>query len=269
MSGSKLTDFIDYLNEQVSNHSIYTWGAQGQGYGTVTEAWIRGRESKTGSYSDGTSYADAAVAYWKKQCLAGFQTVLKAFDCSGLGIYWLYNLKHLFSGDMTADDMMGKCARIDFSDRKKGCWLFRVNSAGDATHIGYMVNDTNVVHAKGRKYGVVKEKAKSSYWHRCGIPEIFASEIDAGDTAADTGDTSTDSASDENLAVVGQIVVDGIKEWCNVRSGPGLENSKIGKAYVNEVFDVYGIEEEWYKIDFHGVVGFIYYELVSEKLEGN
>jgi uncharacterized protein YgiM (DUF1202 family) len=111
-----------------------------------------------------------------------------------------------------------------------------------------------------------REKAKSSYWHRCGIPEIFASEIGTGSI---NNETSTASASDENLTVVGQIVVDGIKKWCNVRSGPGTENSKIGKAYVNEVFDVYGVEEEWYKINYHGKVGYIWYELVSEKLEGH
>jgi hypothetical protein len=155
-----LQDFIDYLEEQVKNHSIYVWGAQGQNNETITEPWIRGRESGTGSYSDGTSYADAAVTYWKKQCQKGFENVLRAFDCSGLGIYWLYNIKHLFSGDMTAHGMMQICTQISFSKRKKGCWVFRVDGSGRATHIGYMVDDTNVIHAKGRKYGVVKRKGE-------------------------------------------------------------------------------------------------------------
>ena len=69
--------------------------------------------------------------------------------------------------------------------------------------------------------------------------------------------------------VVGQIVVDGVVSWCNVRSGPGQENRKIGKAYKNEVFDLYGVEEEWYKVDFHGTVGYIYFDLASEVLPGN
>ena len=183
---AKLQEFIDYLNEQVKNHGIYVWGAQGQDSGTITEAWIRRREASTGGYGGGTSYADAAVAYWREQCSKGYQKVLRAFDCSGLGIYWLYNLKHLFSSDRNANGMMEACTLISFSERKKGCWLFRVNSSGRATHIGYMVDDTNVVHAKGRAYGVVKEAAKASYWHRCGIPKVFASEIKPDNTSTPT-----------------------------------------------------------------------------------
>ena len=83
------------------------------------------------------------------------------------------------------------------------------------------------------------------------------------------GKESATADSLSGLKVIGKIIVDGIKNWCNVRSGPGQENSKIGKAYVNETFDVYGVEEEWYKINFHGEVGYIYYELVSEVMEGN
>lgn len=182
-----LQEFTDYLNEQAAHHGIYVWGAQGQGYGTVTEAWIRARESNTGGYANGQTYADAAVSYWRKQCSAGYERVLRAFDCSGLGVYWLYNTKRLFSGDKNANGMMGTCKIVPFSQRKQGCWLFRVNSAGKATHIGYMVDDTNVVHAKGRAYGVTKETAKSSYWHRCGIPAVFASEIGAAGSADTDG----------------------------------------------------------------------------------
>ena len=69
--------------------------------------------------------------------------------------------------------------------------------------------------------------------------------------------------------VIGRIVVDGVNNWCNVRSGPGTENRKIGKAYKNEVFDLYGVEEEWYKVDFHGTVGYIFFDFVSEILPGN
>lgn len=66
-----------------------------------------------------------------------------------------------------------------------------------------------------------------------------------------------------------KIIMDGIKQWCNVRSGPGTENPKIGTAKVNEIFTMYGVEEEWYAIDFHGRRGYVYYEYASEMLEGN
>lgn len=66
-----------------------------------------------------------------------------------------------------------------------------------------------------------------------------------------------------------QIIVDGIKMWCNVRSGPGKENPKIGIAKVNEVFELLGVDEEWYHINFHGRDGWLYYEFASEMLKGN
>jgi len=65
-------------------------------------------------------------------------------------------------------------------------------------------------------------------------------------------------------AVIGKIIVDGIKKWCNVRGGAGLECPIIGRAYLNDVYDVYDVDEGWYKIDFRGSVGYVWYELVSE-----
>lgn len=65
-----------------------------------------------------------------------------------------------------------------------------------------------------------------------------------------------------------KIIIDGgateVKKFINVRNGPGLECGKIGKALKNEQFDVYGNVEGWYKIDFRGSVGYVWYELVSE-----
>lgn len=66
-----------------------------------------------------------------------------------------------------------------------------------------------------------------------------------------------------------KIIMDGIKKWCNVRSGPGKENPKIGIAKVNEVFELLGVDEEWYHINFHGRNGWLYYEFASEMLKGN
>ena len=40
---NNLKDFITCLQQQVDNHSIYVWGAQGQTTPTITEAWIRSR----------------------------------------------------------------------------------------------------------------------------------------------------------------------------------------------------------------------------------
>ncbi len=70
-------------------------------------------------------------------------------------------------------------------------------------------------------------------------------------------------------AVLCKIVVDGIKKWCNVRGGAGLECPIIGKAYLNDVFDVFSVEDGWYRINYKGAVGYIFGDLVSEKVAGN
>lgn len=245
----QLQEFLDYLGEQADNHGIYVWGAQGQGSGTVTEAWIRKKEKNTGGYTNGQTYADAAVAYWKKQCALGYGDVLRAFDCSGLGVYWLYNCKRLFSGDKNANGMMAACRIVDFSARKKGCWLFRVNSAGRATHIGYMVDDTNVVHAKGRAYGVVREVAKASYWHRCGIPAVFADEIAAGSPGAD-GSGEADNIDPPYVLTLGKV---------NVRRMAGTENPVLYVASKGEKlpFGEFDDDTGWYGVETPKGAGFI------------
>jgi len=80
--------------------------------------------------------------------------------------------------------------------------------------------------------------------------------------AADTGET-------ENLNVIGKIVVDEINKWCNVRSGPGMEYTIIGRAKKNDTYNVFGVVEDWYQIDYNGSVGYIFGDLVSEVLPGN
>jgi hypothetical protein len=173
---SKLEDFINYLLEQVENHSIYVWGAQGKAGPEITEAWIRSRET-------GEANAERAIAFWKKQAAAGYGNVLRAFDCSGLGMYYLQNLEGVYKTDMSANSMMGKCQRITREQARRGDWVFRVDSAGKAYHIGYIVDEAlNAVEAKGRDDGVIKRHidAVKGRWNAYGRPEVFAKEIEGG-----------------------------------------------------------------------------------------
>ena len=175
-----LKDFIAYLEEQVANHSIYVWGGQGQDQRTISESWIRSRETSRAN-------ADKAIGFWRKQVAAGYGEALRAFDCSGLGMYYLQNLTGLSGSDMTANGMKGKCTLLDKSALKKGDWVFRVYKSGDrkgrAYHIGYVVDDDlKVIEARGRAYGVVKRSLNaggSGYWNRFGRPLYFKAEIEA------------------------------------------------------------------------------------------
>lgn len=155
----KLSDFNAYLESQVGQP--YLWGGQHTKLTPYTYIDIIERKETS------AQNAEDAIAYCKNLFDNG-ASVLYAYDCSGLGMYYLQNVTKTYSHDMSANGMMGECEKAD--EPKKGYWVFRLND-GRATHIGYMVSDTEVIHAKGRKYGVTKEKYKKSYWHTCGIPK--------------------------------------------------------------------------------------------------
>lgn len=170
-----LSEFNEYLIEQIGEP--YLWGGQHTRLTPETyEAIIHKREDGRGKYPDGTTYADAAIAYCKKLFDSG-ATELFAYDCSGLGMFFIQNLHHIWN-DCTADMMMSKCVDISLNDPPKmGWWVFKCNKQGKATHIGYMINDTHLIEAKGRKYGVVKTKFRKSDWTQWGIPKCFEDEI--------------------------------------------------------------------------------------------
>ena len=164
MAKGSVTEFDAYLIDQIGQP--YVWGAQ---HLKLTPAnyveQITRRESNEQHRKD-------AIAYCKAKFDAG-ATVLYAYDCSGLGMFWLENVKGIYDHDMAADGMIGKCDIV--SAPKNGYWLFRVNEDGKATHIGYMVSDTEYIESKGRKYGVVKgvyAEAKSD-WHVIGKPKCM------------------------------------------------------------------------------------------------
>jgi peptidoglycan hydrolase-like protein with peptidoglycan-binding domain len=177
---SKLQEFIDYLEEQVKIGSIYVLGSQGQTGTQITESWIKYRE-----HYNAYNY-NRAIALWKERIKAGF-TSLRAYDCSGLGIYWLYNLKKLFSSDMSANSMYKQCTQISKTNLKRGDWVFR-GSSSKKTHIGYVVDDElNVIESMGRSDGVVKRPLNASgtsYWEYFGRPKVFATEIESNNAPA-------------------------------------------------------------------------------------
>ena len=170
-----LNEFISYLKEQVANMSIYVWGAQGQKYPVLNEAWIKSKESNPVHRAN-------ALKMYKKACANGHEKDCRAFDCSGLGMFWLID-KKVYKNDMTANGMKGKCKLISKSALKRGDWVFRTyksgSKKGQAYHIGYVVDDAlNVIEAKGRAYGVIKGAFNSSYWNAYGRPDVFKEEIE-------------------------------------------------------------------------------------------
>lgn len=168
-----LSAFIAYLEDQVKNHSIYVWSAQGEGYNVISDAWIKKMETSDVN-------AQRAINFWHKQVAAGYGKVLKAFDCSGLGMSWLE--KNMKTPDLTAQGMYSTlCDPIKKNQLKRGDWVFKKNSSGSISHIGYIVDkELNVIEAKGRDDGVVKRPIKATTWSVYGRPKMFTRDINGG-----------------------------------------------------------------------------------------
>ena len=166
-----LNEFIDYLREQIC--MPYVWG--GQHTELTPDNFVEVITKKESS----EKYRQQAIEYCENLWEDGFE-IAWAYDCSGLGMYWLQNLMHIYSKDMSANSMKGCCEIVE-AEPKKGYWVFRCDSSGKATHIGYMVDDDHLIEAKGRAYGVCLTKYEADDWSCTGVPACFKDEIEPVD----------------------------------------------------------------------------------------
>lgn len=217
-----LDEFIGYLTEQIGQP--YVWG--GQHLKLTPENY---EEAIARRETDHEKRAEA-IAYSKKLFDRG-ATVLYGYDCSGLGMWWLQNVQKVFAKDMNANGMMNTC-KIMYEPRR-GYWVFRLNEEGRATHIGYMVSDTEVVHAAGRSLGVIRQKFKVQDWHVIGKPPMFRFEGER-----------------RLVRIRGKSV--------RVRSGGSTAFNTIKIVHEGETYPLLGTAETgWYRIDLGGKEGFI------------
>lgn len=166
-----LKEFIEYLENEVKNGSIYVWGGQGQ---KATEALIDKLE--TSAYNKKT-----AKALLKKRIKQGYSNI-KAFDCSGLVTKAMEETGVEGKGfDTTAQNLRKYyCTEIKRSALKPGDLVFRKNTTS-TYHVGVVVDfDLNVIESRGRAYGVVKRPLNASgksYWNAYGRPKSLKAEI--------------------------------------------------------------------------------------------
>lgn len=165
MKASELCKFAD---EQVKNGSIYVWGGQGQTGSEITEAWIKKRES----YNP-VNYL-RSIALWKRRIKEGY-VFLRAYDCSGLIVYFLLENK-LLTSDRTANGLyytesqpVTKAALIP------GDLVFKKYAlTSKMYHVGIYMGNGSVIHAKGRDDGVVQEGIEKAGWNRYARLNCFA-----------------------------------------------------------------------------------------------
>ena len=223
-----LTDFIEYLKAQIGEP--YVWG--GQHTKLTPDNYVAVIEKKETNEKN----AEAAIAFCRKKFDEGV-TVLYAYDCSGLGCYWLYNLMKIWKSDVNANTMMHRCKLVS-TDPKRGYWLFKL-SGSRATHIGYMVSDAELIEAKGRDYGVVTTRFRKKDWGCWGIPAVFEDEI-----------VDPPAPTEAHVLVVGGSV--------NVRTSDSTKGRIMLTAHRGDEFPFLSVAPSgWYEIDTKKGRGFI------------
>lgn len=236
---SMTDDFISYLKDQIGQP--YVWGGQ---HTKLTPenyvAVIRNKEKRTNK-KNWEDDANEAIAFCKKKFDDG-ATVLYAYDYSGLGCYWLYNLKHLYSCDVNANTMMSRCD-LKTESPKKGWWVFRL-SGRRASHIGYMIDDQYLVEAKGRKYGAVRTKFRSKDWACWGIPNVFKNDIEA----LSESDKVEIPVDDEDGIITPdnepQMAVEVIGNSVNVRDADNVDGNILFTAHSKNGYKAKGINHD-------------------------
>lgn len=246
-----LSGFIEYLHNQLGEP--YVWGGQ---HTKLTPgnyvSIIDRKEERTGGYRNET-YARAAKTFCKKRFAAGAR-VLYGYDCSGLGAYYLFNLTRAYKSDVTAQTMYTRCAIDKDVLPKTGWWVFRLNKRGRATHVGYMVTDTVLIEARGRRDGVVKTIFRPKEWSAWGIPGVFAREIrkeamprpniPAEPEPPETPlmPESPASPAPRQVEVLGRSV--------NVRKGDSTKSPVLFIAHKGEMYPLLGMAPTgWYEIE--------------------
>ena len=155
--GKKIDDFVAYLNSHLGD--AYVWGAQGERVDNRAdlEKWVRCKETSRAN-------AERALAYIKKAT----KTPLYAFDCSGLIVHWLRDIRGLIDSDINAQGLYRQCKQ----QGKLGAWqmqagdlVFRYSFAvGKMGHVGVYVGNGMVIEAQGRDAGVVMRHLSYGGW---------------------------------------------------------------------------------------------------------
>ena len=177
-----LNEFCDYMSKFIGENraivGIYVSGGQGEQAPKLCDRWIARMEQDAGNRQR------ALEAYHKAQKNLKPGQIIKAFDCSGLIMYFLQNQKGI-SDDRTARGIYSTlCTPINREMLYTGDLVFRADKSGKIVHCGivYAVNDeyADILESKGRDYGVVLSyfNIKNGYdWNRFGRLKCLETDI--------------------------------------------------------------------------------------------
>lgn len=227
-----IEELVNAAQTEVENHSIYVWGGSGQLCRDVSEEWIRKQEAR----NEHGKHADDAVEAWDAVMASPYRDVARCFDCSGYVSWCLIHagaLKHRTD----CDGLFARCTEIYTPE--DGCLLFRVNpkKPSDETHVG-LYFDGKQYHSKGRKYGVVCEPYKASYWQKLGWFKALKP------------DPAPEPPTGKTVKVVGKSV--------NVRNADSTKGKILFTAHHGDEFPYIATAPSgWYEIETKKGAGYI------------
>lgn len=159
---SKLSEFLDYLENTAARHDPYVWGGQGQKLSKLLFLDLLDMEKNPDNVARIARYINnmKARGYDMKSC--------RIFDCSGLMTYKLLKLG-VITRDMTAKDLYQFCYEkgpiTDVSKLQPGVLLFQGESPVEIYHVGAVTRDNTSTEAKGRDYGVIRTELNVGRWN--------------------------------------------------------------------------------------------------------
>ena len=157
---AKFEDFKSYLVSMLG--MMYVLGAQGHKFVDLLDRL-------TSMEKDEIKLVQNVLTLLQKKLKAGVDiNTLLAFDCSGLGMYWLMK-NGIFKYDMTAKEMYNSIPTKvkSLSSVKAGDFVF-TDSLG---HVGYAIGDDAVIEARGTSYGVVLTDLYKREWTKAARPD--------------------------------------------------------------------------------------------------
>lgn len=163
---SKLSEFLDYLENTAARHDPYVWSGQGQKLSKLLFTDLMKMESNPQNIS-------RIATYIKKQEAKGNDmSSCRIFDCSGLMTYKLLKLG-VIDHDMSARDLYAACKKkgpiSELKDLTPGTLLFQGENPVEIYHVGAITREGTEVEAKGRDYGTVREKLDLGRWDFYGV----------------------------------------------------------------------------------------------------
>lgn len=159
----KRSEFVNEIEKEYANHSVYIGTGNGEMLYDLTVADIIRMEKNYGDKPP--KRVNQVMTFIGKQVEAGVDlSKARAEDCSGMIVGALRRLGLIpktadYAARMFQAD---KTKPIALKDLVAGDLVYDKKSA--ATHVGVYVGNDMVIESKGRSYGVVKRKLSAGPW---------------------------------------------------------------------------------------------------------